>query len=51
MSHGKGFAVVAAEVRKLAERSQTAAGQISELSSSSVEVAEKGGPNAVKNSP
>ncbi|QGY38663.1 HAMP domain-containing protein [Pseudodesulfovibrio cashew] len=41
--HGKGFAVVAAEVRKLAERSGTAAGEISELSSSSVEVAEKAG--------
>lgn len=41
--HGKGFAVVAAEVRKLAERSQTAAGEISEISSSSVEVAEKAG--------
>ena len=41
--HGKGFAVVATEVRKLAERSQTAAAEISKLSSSSVEVAEKAG--------
>jgi methyl-accepting chemotaxis protein len=41
--HGKGFAVVASEVRKLAERSQTAAGEISKLSRSSVEVAEKAG--------
>ncbi|MEO5349034.1 MAG: methyl-accepting chemotaxis protein [Magnetococcus sp. YQC-3] len=41
--HGKGFAVVAAEVRKLAERSQTAAGEISQLSSSSVGVAERAG--------
>ncbi|NGZ29613.1 MAG: hypothetical protein G8345_22325, partial [Magnetococcales bacterium] len=41
--HGKGFAVVAAEVRKLAERSQTAAGEISKLSSSSVAVAEQAG--------
>jgi methyl-accepting chemotaxis protein len=41
--HGKGFAVVASEVRKLAERSQTAAGEISKLSASSVEIAEKAG--------
>ena len=41
--HGKGFAVVAAEVRKLAERSQIAAGEISDLSASSVGVAEKAG--------
>ncbi|GAB0056519.1 hypothetical protein SIID45300_00827 [Candidatus Magnetaquicoccaceae bacterium FCR-1] len=41
--HGKGFAVVAAEVRKLAERSQTAAGEISHLSSTSVGVAERAG--------
>ena len=41
--HGRGFAVVAAEVRKLSERSQVAAAEISILSSSSVEVAEKSG--------
>ena len=41
--HGKGFAVVASEVRKLAERSQSAAGEISGLSSRSVAIAEQAG--------
>jgi methyl-accepting chemotaxis protein len=41
--HGRGFAVVASEVRKLAERSQVAAGEINELSATSVRVAELAG--------
>jgi len=41
--YGRGFAVVAAEVRKLAERSQRAAGEIGQLSGTSVEVAEEAG--------
>jgi methyl-accepting chemotaxis protein len=46
--HGRGFAVVAAEVRKLAERSQVAAAEISQLSNSSVQVAEAAGAMLAK---
>ncbi|KAF0095977.1 MAG: methyl-accepting chemotaxis protein [Puniceicoccaceae bacterium 5H] len=41
--HGKGFAVVASEVRKLAERSQASASEISRLTSGGVSLAEEAG--------
>lgn len=41
--HGKGFAVVASEVRKLAERSQIAAAEISQLTADGVQRADSAG--------
>jgi methyl-accepting chemotaxis protein len=40
---GKGFAVVASEVKKLAERSQKAAAEITQLASSSLAISDKAG--------
>lgn len=46
--HGRGFAVVAAEVRKLAERCQKAAGEIVQLTSTSMETATSAGELLLK---
>ena len=46
--HGRGFAVVASEVRKLAERSQAAATEISGLSGNTVKTAQQAGDMLAK---
>ncbi|MCP4404354.1 MAG: HAMP domain-containing protein [bacterium] len=48
LEHGKGFAVVAAEVRALAERSQMAAAEITELTNAGATLAEKAGKMLVE---
>ncbi|MEO5763466.1 MAG: methyl-accepting chemotaxis protein [Vicinamibacteria bacterium] len=48
---GRGFAVVAAEIRRLAERSQTAAKQISELTSGSLDIAATSGQKLAQLAP
>jgi len=46
--HGKGFAVVALEVRRLAERTQVAAAEISRLTASGVGIAETANQSLLK---